>query len=124
MIRPSEIFFFPRPPRLPVLVMDPRPILAADSLRGLASVLRQIADLNPTSRTICLAGGDGTAFTYDLDSGHFLRSFGSRNIWTKNEIVQAYNASCVDERDRYMYSLANRRLQQVVADVALLILRR
>jgi len=124
MPRASEIFFFPRPPKLPVLVMDPRPILAADSLSGLVSVLRQISDLNTTGRTICLAGGDGMAFTYDLDSGHLLRSFGPRHIWTKNEIVQAYNASCVDERDRYMYSLANRRLHQVVADVALLILRR
>ncbi len=124
MPRRSEIVFFPRPPKLPVLVMDPKPILAADTLSGLASVLTQIVDRNPTGRTICLAGGDGTAFTYDLDSGHFLRSFGPRHIWTKGEIVQAYNTSCVDERDRYIYSLANRRLQQVIADVALLILRR
>jgi hypothetical protein len=105
--------------------MDPKPILAANTLGKLAALLAQIAERNPTTRTISLAGGDGTAFTYEPDSRFVMRSFGSRHIWTKREIVQAYNATCVDDRDRYTYSLPNKSLPQVVVDVAtLLIVRR
>ena len=104
--------------------MDPKRILAADTLKRLAGLLIQVAENNPTVRTISLAGGDGTAFTYESESGFLMRSFGSRNIWTKREIVQAYNATCVDDRDRYIYSLPNRSLPQVVADVATLLIAR
>jgi hypothetical protein len=121
MPSPSAITFFPRPPKLPVLIMDPKPILAAHTLKGLARLLTRIAEHNPTVRTISLAGGDGTAFTYESESGFLMRSFGRRNIWTKREIVQTYNATCVDDRDRYTYSLPNRSLPQVVVDVATLL---
>jgi hypothetical protein len=121
---PSAITFFPRPPKLPVLIMDPKPILAANTLSRLAALLAQVAERNPTVRTISLAGGDGTAFTFESENGFLLRSFGRRHIWTKREIVQAYNATCVDDRDRYTYSLPNRGLPQVVVDVAALLLVR
>ena len=121
---PSAITFFPRPPKLPVLIMDPKPILAADTLNRLAGLLVQVAERNPSARTISLAGGDGTAFTYESESRFLMRSFGSRHIWTKREIVQAYNATCVDDRDRYTYSLPNKSLPQVVVDVATLLIVR
>jgi hypothetical protein len=104
-----------------MLILDPKPILAVDSLSELASMLAQVADRNPTARTISLAGGDGVAFTYESGSGLLLRTFGPRHIWTKREIVQAYNATCVDDHDCYTYSLPNRSLPEVVADVAALL---
>jgi hypothetical protein len=107
-----------------VLIMDPKPILAAESLSKLVALVAQVAERNPTDRAISLAGGDGTAFTYDSESGFILRSFGSRHIWTKREIVQAYNATCVDDRDRYTYSLPNKSLPQVIVDVATLLMVR
>jgi len=121
---PTAITFFPRPPRFPVLIMDPKPILAADSLSRLVALLAQVAERNSTARTISLAGGDGTAFTYESESRFLLRSFGSRHIWTKREIVLAYNATCVDDRDRYTYSLPNKSLPQVIVDVATLLMVR
>jgi hypothetical protein len=104
--------------------MDPKPILAVDGLSRLVALLAQLADRNPSAGTISLAGGDGTAFTYESESGLLLRSFGSRHAWTKREIVQAYNATCVDDRDRYTYSLPNKSLPQVIVDVATLLMVR
>ena len=121
--RPATTFF-PRPPKLPILILEPKPILAADTLSRLAALLAQIVDRNPTVRTISLAGGDGTAFTFLPDSGMLFRSFDGRHIWTKHEIVESYNGTCVDDRDLYTYSLPNKRLPQVVVDVATLLIAR
>ena len=121
---PSQISFFVRPPKLPILIMDPWPIQAAHSLRALASALARAAVRHPNLRTVSLAGGDGAAWIYFPEDGFAMPAIRPRHFWTKAQIVEAYNRACADERDHYSYSLPNRSLPRVVAEVAALLAHR
>ena len=123
MYRLEQFSVFLRSPKPPMLIIEPGMILAADSTDQLMAALSQAVEHKGMGTMVALVDGDGRGFAFDPKQKVLLPSF-PRHAWTKGEIVDAYNATCASEEEHYRFSLASRRMERVVAEIAALVLTR
>ena len=124
MCRLEEVSVFLRSPKLPVLIVEPGMVLAAGSTDQLMEALSEAVQRKGSGTTIALVDGDGRGFAFDSKQKVLLPSFPPRHVWTKRDIVDAYNATCANGEEHYRFSFANRRLELIDAEIALLVLSR
>jgi hypothetical protein len=108
-------------PKLPVIVASPMGLAAAHDRNKLITVL---GALTPTDYRFEVKVIDSTGREFWYDSSQRILAPGfTTKVWTKLQLVELYNDSSGVALGLYMPgSLSNRRLNQIVQDIASLLM--
>ncbi len=114
----SELKFVIRRPRFPIICQIGAELVAGNTLQQFERRLKKVNITAAKSFKIVDGTGEGWVLHPDLSA---ISPFTFDRIWTKARVIESFNRSANAQRAGLQYpqrSLANRRLDAVIRDVA------
>ena len=115
----TDIGIFSRTPKFPVVGFADKVLFSALELSGLASILVRFEPSSGKDK-IQVVDVTGEEFWYSRTQYVLAPGFTIRR-WTKRQIIDLYNSNVGSDRTYAIRSLSNKRLSEIVNEIANLI---